>query len=764
MNFLQILKQKLAAFFGNVSVDSTPQSRGDELGDILDEFVDDKVSSVTAGLSTLGGLTDTDIQSPSDGQFLKYNSSNQRWQNGTVPTATYSTEGIAAFDAGSFTITGGVVDIKTGGISSTDIANDSINETQLSNTLDLSSTSVTLANGEISNSELANSSITLGSDTVNLGDTVSDINGLTSLDAGNLTLSTNVISNPTNNSDINITTLGAGATNINTLRVNNAYTFPTADGTSGYVLQTDGSGNITFQPVTITQIDIVNDTTPQLGGSLDVNGNSIVSVSNGDITVAPDGTGKVVLDGLNYPDTDGATGQVISTDGAGTLSFTDVTDTRLTDIFDDTKEPTGFTNRVDSTLSFNQGTETFTIAPVATDYEIYIKGNKITISNSQSIQLTSGSGNYYLYLDANGTLNYMTSFNVSLFQEYAYCSFIYWNDTQSELVVFGDERHGITMDAATHGYLHLTRGTQLVSGAAITYTLGDGSLDTHAQVGIGNMQIRDEDIIVDIVHAATPSNPFEQVLSSPAEIPIWYREGASEWRKTTANTFPLITGTARAKFNEFTGGSWQLTEAPSNNKLLVTYIFGTTNINEPVVGILGQNQYQNVDDARENGSWEQIDFGELPAPEMKLLYTLYYETSSNYTNNAQSKIVFVGDFRFSADRETPAAAFSNIHANLVGLSADDHPQYFNQARGDARYYTQTLLDGGQLDSRYYTETEVNTLLANQTFALSDITQSGANTGEVPQWNGANWVPAVVSGGGGGGATEGFAIAMAVALG
>jgi len=43
--------------------------------------------------------------------------------------------------------------------------------------------------------------------------------------------------------------------------------------------------------------NLVEDTTPQLGGSLDVNGNSIVSVSNGNISILPNGTGKVLLDG-----------------------------------------------------------------------------------------------------------------------------------------------------------------------------------------------------------------------------------------------------------------------------------------------------------------------------------------------------------------------------------------------------------------------------------------------------------------------------------
>jgi hypothetical protein len=43
--------------------------------------------------------------------------------------------------------------------------------------------------------------------------------------------------------------------------------------------------------------DVVDDTTPQLGGNLDVNGNSIVSVSNGNIPLSPDGTGVVKIIG-----------------------------------------------------------------------------------------------------------------------------------------------------------------------------------------------------------------------------------------------------------------------------------------------------------------------------------------------------------------------------------------------------------------------------------------------------------------------------------
>jgi hypothetical protein len=67
--------------------------------------------------------------------------------------------------------------------------------------------------------------------------------------------------------------------------------------------------------------DVVQDTTPQLGGSLDVNGNSIVSASNGNITITPNGTGSIVLDGLNWPQADGSADQVLKTNGSGQLSF-----------------------------------------------------------------------------------------------------------------------------------------------------------------------------------------------------------------------------------------------------------------------------------------------------------------------------------------------------------------------------------------------------------------------------------------------------------
>ena len=78
----------------------------------------------------------------------------------------------------------------------------------------------------------------------------------------------------------------------------------------------DGSDDITFATFNTTSntvnvsdsaTDVVGDTTPQLGGNLDVNGNSIVSTSNGDINLTPNGTGRIVLGNASVTATETAT-------------------------------------------------------------------------------------------------------------------------------------------------------------------------------------------------------------------------------------------------------------------------------------------------------------------------------------------------------------------------------------------------------------------------------------------------------------------------
>ena len=64
----------------------------------------------------------------------------------------------------------------------------------------------------------------------------------------------------------------------------------------------DASGNlISTGGSSVVNTDLSNDTSPQLGGNLDMNGNDIVTTSNADIDLAPNGTGIVVVKGNTNP-------------------------------------------------------------------------------------------------------------------------------------------------------------------------------------------------------------------------------------------------------------------------------------------------------------------------------------------------------------------------------------------------------------------------------------------------------------------------------
>lgn len=90
-------------------------------------------------------------------------------------------------------------------------------------------------------------------------------------------------------------------------------TLPSNDGDANQLLSTDGSGNLSFISATAASgaglSDISDDSSPSLGGNLDMNGADIITLSNGNIDLLPHGSGKVIMDG------NGSTGGVLIHDG-----------------------------------------------------------------------------------------------------------------------------------------------------------------------------------------------------------------------------------------------------------------------------------------------------------------------------------------------------------------------------------------------------------------------------------------------------------------
>ena len=79
--------------------------------------------------------------------------------------------------------------------------------------------------------------------------------------------------------------------------------------TSGGGLKKITRANLVSGLAAGTMSNVVDDTSPQLGGDLDMNGQDIVTTSNANIDLLPNGTGKVIMDG------NGSSGGVSVSDG-----------------------------------------------------------------------------------------------------------------------------------------------------------------------------------------------------------------------------------------------------------------------------------------------------------------------------------------------------------------------------------------------------------------------------------------------------------------
>jgi hypothetical protein len=117
--------------------------------------------------------------------------------------------------------------------------------------------------------------------------------GLGTFTASGTTLARSVIASSNSN---NLVDFGAGTKDV-------FITVPASK-----IVVEDGSNNVAIggtvtatafsgSGASLTGVDVVNDTSPQLGGNLDMNGNDIVTTSNADLELAPNGTGKVVVKG-----------------------------------------------------------------------------------------------------------------------------------------------------------------------------------------------------------------------------------------------------------------------------------------------------------------------------------------------------------------------------------------------------------------------------------------------------------------------------------
>ena len=334
-----------------------------------------------------------------------------------------------------------------------------------------------------------------------------------------------------------------------------------------------------------------------------------------------------------------------------------------------------------STLTFVNATRTLHLAPTGANYKAYIHGIEYTFTTDQTVQITATEGLWYIYFNSSGVLT--ASQSIWDLEQVASVALVYWDNTNSVCNYFADERHLLTMDWRTHQYLHNTVGCRYASGLVISgYTLNTDS-DAAVEIGLTAGSLYDEDLQFTPTNgtsgtpASTPSF-YNQPLTKPATIPVYYQVGANNvWRKTTVTNFYMLNNaggsTHRLQYNLNTAGTWSLAEL-GNLDYVSIWIFGTNDIDNPILAILGQQDNTTLANAVANDTFAALSIASgLPFLEMKLLYQIILKSSTTYSGTTKSRVSQVNDFR----------NVNNINTSIIVPSA----QYISSV--DSGYFTVT---------------------------------------------------------------------------
>ena len=186
------------------------------------------------------------------------------------------------------------------------------------------------------------------------------------------------------------------------------------------------------QAAAAANFEVFNDTTPQLGGNLDTNEKEIVTVSNRDLVLAPNGTGAVEIKGndnsgkllfnceqnshhvslqapahsafggniaFTLPTSTGSSGQALITNGSGVLSFATIAETKPT-VADVSQ-----TIAPSSATTINITGTGFVAIPIVqfinASTGAVTSANTVSLTNATtlSVNLTLASGNYFVRIE-----------------------------------------------------------------------------------------------------------------------------------------------------------------------------------------------------------------------------------------------------------------------------------------------------------------------------------------------------------------------------
>lgn len=334
-------------------------------------------------------------------------------------------------------------------------------------------------------------------------------------------------------------------------------------------------------------------------------------------------------------------------------------------VFTDENEPTGWVDRTKTTLSYDSASRTVTLTAGSSGARFYSGAVEFDLTANQVKTAVHANtvGTHFFYFNGSTTFTTgMTPWDIR--GTGVPVAVVYWNGSDGILL---EERHGITMDGATHAYLHETHGTQVVSGFAMSgYTAEPATpADADNDFSIATGRIDDEDLNLTVAALTGGASAYR----------VWYRSGANgPWTWATASHPVLVDGTSSmVAYNAVSGSTWS--QATLTTGQYVNYWVLATNsltTGHGIIIVQGQQVYSKATDA-EAETWDSLSLGTTPPwTEFGALYRVTLGASDGYATTGKYRIENVTDGQSALTSSTVTQVvtgqvlyFDNLASDLV---------------------------------------------------------------------------------------------------
>lgn len=321
-----------------------------------------------------------------------------------------------------------------------------------------------------------------------------------------------------------------------------------------------------------------------------------------------------------------------------------------------TDSPNGFENQTDSTITYSGATQTITVTPTATSFNVWVNGLRYVYSTPQTLIHTNTAGNYYFYFDATG---FKQSTSIPSFFSTAICAIVTYLGSNVGFVC--EERHGCIMDPATHMELHEQVGTYLVSGCvASNYLLQPTSpTDAGNQFALSSGVISDETLLTNISALVGGTYNVNKLTGANA---LW---------TYTSLTVPFnYTTTGYIEYNNYNGSTWVSTPA-TNNEYVNYYIIAVNSLSSATqIFIKPSNSVYSTLQLAQAETFASLTTSSYAPVEYVPIYQITFKTLSSYTTLGKCRIEAVTKIVGSKATLTMRTQINN-HNSLLGLQLAD---------------------------------------------------------------------------------------------